>query len=338
MSPVVLAIDGGATATRAALITETGLVLAVGAGGPCVSLLTAEGRAMTAEHVVQAVEAALAAAAPALDGAVSVEAVWAGLTGLDATAGAERWLQQTLAALGDRLRVHGPLRVSSDLDTALEGALGPSAPGIMVYAGTGSVAVSRDPAGKLQRAGGQGYLIDDRGGGFDLGRMALQAVVRAWDGRGPHTLLDELVRARLGVSGWDELRRTVYGAPNPKALIASLAPLVADAAQRGDAVAQAILDEAARELAGLAVALLQRLPDDARASIQVRFAGGAFRNPPLRDAFVAQMAARAPQARVERGLLPPLGGAALLALRTAGLLPPEPSAVVETLRRALGSA
>lgn len=338
MSRLALAIDGGATATRAAVVSERGLVLGHGVGGPCMPLLTAEARRTAGEHVARAVETALAAVDRPPDRPLAVGAVWAGLTGLDNGTSAEEWLRQTLATLDARLSLEGPVRVSSDLETALEGALGPSAPGIMVYAGTGSVAVARDPAGRLHRAGGQGYLIDDRGGGFDLGRMALQAVVRAWDGRGDRTSLEGLVQTALRVSGWEELRRAVYGAPNPKAVIAGLAPLVARAAEQGDPVALAIVDDAARELARLALALLQRLRGVLDAPVRVRFAGGAFRNRPLREAFVREMGTRAPQAEVTQGLLPPLGGAALLALRSAGLASPQPDAVVEHLSRALGPA
>lgn len=334
----MLAIDGGATATRAAVVSETGVVLGHGVGGPSMPLLTAQARDRAAQHVARAVEAAVAEAASRAGRPLAVGAVWAGLTGMDSTANAAAWLRRVLAPLGDRLRVEGPLRVSSDLETALEGALGPSTPGVMVYAGTGSVAAARDSAGRFERAGGQGYLIDDRGGGFDLGRMGLQAVVRAWDGRGPRTLLEARVRAALGVSGWDDLRRAVYGASNPKAVIAAVAPLVAEAAEQGDAVARAIVDDAARELSGLAVALLRRLQGALEIPVEVRFAGGAFRNRPLRDAFVREMATRAPQARVNQGLLPPLGGAALLALQTAGLTPRSQDAVTENLYRFLGSA
>ena len=343
MSRYVLAIDGGATASRAAVVSPEGDVLGHDVGGPCMPLLTPEARERVARHVARAVEGAVARTVERTGDAppLPIVAVWAGLTGMDPSVDAEGWLRGVLASLAAHLRLAGPVRVSSDLDSAVEGALGPRTPGVLVYAGTGSVAVGRDDAGRLHRAGGHGYLIDDRGGGFDLGRMALRAVVRAWDGRGPQTALESLVRSALRVSGWDDLRRAVYGAANPKAVIASLAPLVTDAARRGDTVAQAILRDAALELAELAVAVLGRLPmGSGDAPVDVRFAGGVFSSEPLRVAFAEAVTARLPRANVAPGLLPPLGGAALLALDAAGLSGtlPQADAVVQALRRGLTGA
>ncbi|WP_324669957.1 BadF/BadG/BcrA/BcrD ATPase family protein [Geochorda subterranea] len=340
MSRYVLAIDGGATASRAAVVSSDGDVVGHGVGGPCMPLLTPEARERVARHVTRAVEGAVARALERTGESppLPVAAVWAGLTGLDPGADPVGWLHGVLASLATHVRQAGPVRVSSDLDSAVEGALGPRTPGVLVYAGTGSVAVGRDETGHLHRAGGHGYLIDDRGGGFDIGRMALRAVVRAWDGRGPQTALESSVRSALRVSGWDDLRRAVYGAANPKAVIASLAPLVTDAAQRGDTVAQAILRDAAVELAELAVAVLRRLPvGRSDAAVDVRFAGGVFSSDPLRLAFAEAVTDRLSRAHVAPGLLPPLGGAALLALDAAGLLPAPPmaGAVVQGLRRGL---
>ncbi|HEY8498630.1 MAG TPA: BadF/BadG/BcrA/BcrD ATPase family protein [Limnochordales bacterium] len=340
MIPCVLAIDGGATATRAVVAAADGSVMGRGEGGPCLHLLRPDSREQVARHLLQAVEQAAARAARAGGGEpVAVAAAWAGLTGLDAAAGLLPWLREVLAR-APALRLEGPLRLSSDLDTAVEGALGPAAPGVLVYAGTGSVAVGRDGAGRVERAGGHGYLIDDRGGGFDLGRMALQAVVRAWDGRGPRTRLEQAVRAVLGVTNWEELRRAVYGASNPRALVASLAPLVPEAASQGDPVAGALVKEAADELARLAEAVVRRLHGAGASGVAVRFAGGVFRSTVMQRAFTEAVQARLPGAAACRGLLPPLGGAVLLALRSAGLLP-EPAAcptVVGNLQRALGAA
>lgn len=70
-----------------------------------------------------------------------------------------------------------------------------------------------------------------------------------YDGRGPSTLLTELVLARRGVSSPPELLRSIYGAESPRLEVASLADLVEQSAGQRDKVAIAILNEAARELA-----------------------------------------------------------------------------------------
>ncbi|MEW6047661.1 MAG: BadF/BadG/BcrA/BcrD ATPase family protein [Bacillota bacterium] len=336
-TPPVLAIDGGATATRALLVTGEGTVIGQGSGGPCGPVLSAQAREVVAGRVVAAVSEAVIEATRG-EGHVTVAAVHAGLTGMDRPAERIEWLRAALESLSGRLEIAGPLGLSSDLETAVEGALGPAMAGILVYAGTGSVGAGRSASGQLVRAGGQGYLIDDRGGGFDIGRMALQAVVRAWDGRGPHTVLEELVCQTFGVTGWDGLKRAIYGAPDPKAAVAGVAPLVAEAVRLGDEAARRIVREAAGQLAELALALFRRIRWPAEGPVPVRFAGGAFKNPALVQAFSDQVERLIPGARAERGVLPPAGGAVLMALRAAGLGPDRLASVTSRLVEALGPA
>jgi N-acetylglucosamine kinase-like BadF-type ATPase len=102
--------------------------------------------------------------------------------------------------------------------------------------------------GELIRAGGWGYLIGDEGSGYAIGAAALRAVMHAYDGRGPSTLLTELVLEHRGLSEPPELVRNIYGAESPRLDVASLAGLVEQAADQNDAVAIAILEESARQL------------------------------------------------------------------------------------------
>lgn len=75
----------------------------------------------------------------------------------------------------------GPLRLLGDQEIALAGAI--DGPGAVLVAGTGAICCGRDGAGNRTRVGGYGYLIDDGGSGYALGRDILTAVVRA--GRWP---------------------------------------------------------------------------------------------------------------------------------------------------------
>lgn len=343
--PVVLGIDVGATASRAAVVSPTGIVLGTGHAGPGSPLVTEEARRLVASQIRQAATRALEQAArrlgtdqPELAG--RAVAVHAGLTGAHLPEREVAWLRETLAAVPGWPAAEDACSVtlSSDLDTAMEGALGLGQAGILVYAGTGSVARGRTPSGEHARAGGHGYLIDDRGGGFDLGREALQAVVRAWDGRGRPTSLVGLVAGAANALDWDSLRQAIYGAPNPKAAVAGIAPLVTRAALDGDPVAREILDRAGEQLALLARALLRRLPWPDPASTPVRFGGGAFRSVLLEQSFREALQRSSPGSDVARGLLPPIGGAVLLALRAAGLTPAESCSVTSRLQMPLGQA
>ena len=122
-------------------------------------------------------------------------------------------------------------------------------PAIALVCGTGSIVYGRTAAGEFIRSGGWGYLFGDEGSGYAIGVAALRAVMQAHDGRGPSTLLTELVLTRRGLSSPPELVRSIYGAESPRLEVASLADLVEQAAVREDAVAIAILEEAAQELA-----------------------------------------------------------------------------------------
>jgi glucosamine kinase len=143
--------------------------------------------------------------------------------------------------------------VATDIEIALAAAFG-DGPGIVVSAGTGSVAVGRDRSGRQHRIGGYGWQMGDEGSGYAIGRAALGAVSRAADGRSPRTALSDRVLAASHSENFDALVRWAAGAS--PAEVAALAPHVLDVAAHGDPLAQGIADYAARELTQLAICLL----------------------------------------------------------------------------------
>jgi len=207
--------------------------------------------------------------------------------------------------------------VLADAEVSLTAAFA-AEPGIMVNAGTGSIAYARDPSGKLHRVGGYGWQLGDEGGGYWLGRRALDAAARAQDGRSDgSTLLARLLGA-LGLQRFDDLVR--WTATAMPAQVAALAPHVLNAAREGERVAQAILQDAARELVGLVLALQRHFPGGER--IPVAFAGGLLiPGSPLTALVRDALAAEAPRARVVGGPVDtPVG-----ALRLAAAMPPAPA-------------
>lgn len=200
-------------------------------------------------------------------------------------------------------------RLVGDHETALHGALS-GQPGCALIAGTGSICCGRNAAGEFVRVGGWGHLIDDGGSGYALGRDALAAVVRQWDGRGEATLLSELIPARLGTRTPQELIAYVYG--GDKSRIAAVAPLVAQAAGQGDQAALRIYERGSAELTALVTAAADRL--GLRVG-EVALLGGLLSHDRfLREAFTADLARKAPGLRCVEPRQDAAAGAAMLAL------------------------
>jgi glucosamine kinase len=176
--------------------------------------------------------------------------------------------------------------VTTDIEIALAAAFA-DGPGIVVSAGTGSVAVGRDRTGKQHRIGGYGWQMGDEGSGYAIGRASLGAVSRAVDGRSPKTALsDRLLRATRS-DDYDELVRWAAGAS--PAEVAALAPHVLAVAAAGDPLAQGIADYAARELSQLAICLVPKM--DITPPIPVAVTGGLLSaDQPLRKTLLAKLA------------------------------------------------
>jgi N-acetylglucosamine kinase-like BadF-type ATPase len=180
--------------------------------------------------------------------------------------------QRELAAALIAAQVARRVRVAGDIDITLAAAFG-DGPGILINAGTGSIAFARTPDGRLHRAGGYGWQLGDEGGGYWLGRRALAAAARANDEPEESSTLLERLLVALGLRHLDDLIRWTATA-NP-AQVASLAPHVLNAAREGEAVAQRAVSEAAAELARLVTVLAHHFPGGE--PIAVATAGGLLR-------------------------------------------------------------
>ena len=300
-----LGIDGGGTRTVALLANDEGQLLGRAESGPSNPLKV--GFRKAEREILEAVracrkEAGVPVAARSSRGRL-LNAVCAGIAGVDRPAA-----HRPLLAW---MRRHIPARhhlLTSDAAIALAAAVR-NRPGIIVIAGTGSIAFARDDKGKVLRAGGWGVPYDDRGSGYDLGRTAVQAALEALDGRGPHTALMDAICRRLGLSNISE----IIAQRLEQQQIAALFPLVMDAARDGDLVARHLCDAAACHLADLAVALLKRAGWMRRAT-SVITTGGVFQSSNLiRRAFARHLRRFAPQARVELLQRHPVEGALWLA-------------------------
>jgi N-acetylglucosamine kinase-like BadF-type ATPase len=135
-------------------------------------------------------------------------------------------------------------KVESDARIALEGAFSGKAGSILI-AGTGSIMFGKDEAGEIHRVGGFGRYIGDEGSGYRIGRKGLNAVARFMDGRAKSTKIADLLEQEFSISTSEQLITEVY---RNNFNIASVAPLVFEAAESGDKIAQRILEDEANEL------------------------------------------------------------------------------------------
>ncbi len=304
MSSLVLGIDGGGTQTRALLLASDGTVLGQGKAG--VSNANTVGVQGAATQILAAISEAWSSAQLKPQ---ALSAVFMGLAGVGA-AGIQPTLRQALLAKAPFLPVD--FKMTRDAEAALAGGI-PGRSGLVLIAGTGSFCLGRDSSQRVATCGGWGWLLDDIGSGFYLGREALRAVLFAADGRGPATVLSSLVKAELGVSTSSELVGWVYSRNPYTQPIAALAKRVLEAAASGDAVANAILEAGARGLAELAQKTISQLTWNGAPEL-VLAGGVALSGAPYQPVIEAALRATVPSLKLTAPELPPVAGAALRAL------------------------
>lgn len=201
------------------------------------------------------------------------------------------------------------VRLAHDSITSYLGALG-NVPGVVVAAGTGVVTLAvgeRDVA----RVDGWGNLIGDAGSGYWIGRAALDAVMRAHDGRGPATALTPLAEKEFG--DLEGAYMILQGDEHRVSRIAAWSRTTAELAAAGDQVCQRILVAAGGELALSACAGLERVGQAERREPAVSTVGKVFTCPVVMESFREAVLAKHPGARLLEPQGTGLDGAALLA-------------------------
>jgi N-acetylglucosamine kinase-like BadF-type ATPase len=321
-----LGFDGGGTRTRAWLVDASGHLL--GSGEASSSNPNNLGTPAAVAALFSAASAAWSAAGLPPRPAT---AAFAACAGLKTTADGEAFAAALHAAgLAHRCAA------ANDTVAALAGGLG-GAPGLVLIAGTGSFCLGRDASGHTVWRGGWGWLLDDIGGAFWLGREALRAVVLAADGRAPATTLRETLLAHYGVTEPDALLSALYRPDLAPVELAALAPLVTSAAATGDAVALSLLHASAAGSAELVRLTAEALAWRPGQPVPLVLVGGlALAGPPYTPLLHAALRAAVSEFELREPLLPPVAGAALRALELGGI-PPSP-ALLGALAQALSHA
>jgi N-acetylglucosamine kinase-like BadF-type ATPase len=308
MPDLFLGVDGGQSSTTALIADSSGRVLGVGRGGPCNHIKTGDGRAKFENAINGCVRAAVHEAG--LDPAsLHFAAACLGFSGGP----------KDKADLVRQLIPADRYDITNDGVIALSGATG-GQPGIIVVAGTGSIAYGRNARGEFARSGGWGYIYGDEGGGFDITREALRASLRMEERWGPATSLHSKLLTATATDSANDLMHRFYTTDFPRPQIASYSQLVDEAAREGDKVALEILNRAAQQLAAFAANVRHVLFASGESAL-VCPVGSVYNSEILRYRFETLVAFE-PANRFAEPRFSPAAGALLQAWALAGLAPP----------------
>ena len=296
-----LGIDGGGSKTSC-LIGDENSILGSGSGGP--SNVVRVGEKMAGESLQGAIRQACAIA--------KITPVQVNRTCIGASGAGRPEITTLLSGVLSKI-VGGTVEVVGDTVIALEAAFG-SEPGVIVIAGTGSIAYGRNEKGQTLRAGGWGHAISDEGSGHWIGRAAVSAAVHAYDEQQKPPLLDRIMQF-WKVDTFGELIVKANASPPPD--FAALVPTVLAASDSGDPLARSVLHDTGTRLAALCKAVIRRLFPSAGA-VPVAMSGGVFRNSPLVcQVFYNNVRSEFHSAVVNLGVIEPVRGALELARKGA---------------------
>jgi N-acetylglucosamine kinase-like BadF-type ATPase len=297
-----LGFDGGGTKTECYALDFSGGVSGRGIAGPsnplrvgyeaAIASIEAAGKeAMTAAQVTRA----------------DIRGICAGLAGAGVPAAANN-----MARAIEKLWPQAGVRVMTDAEAALEAAVGYES-GVVLIAGTGSIAIGRNAAGNSARVGGYGPWVGDPGSAYEIGRHGVEAAARARDLSGPPTTLGKRIATAMKCGAWEEVIERISAGPDT--VFPQLFPVMVQAAEENDEMARAIFSRAALDLSKLAITVVGLLGIKDEEFTLAR-AGGVFNRFQMLDRRVDALIAKVcPKARIGLLSVPPALAAARLAIR-----------------------
>lgn len=209
------------------------------------------------------------------------------------------------------------ITIVDDKVLALEGSLG-GENGIVVYAGTGSFAITRDSSGDIVTSGNMGYILGDEGGGFYIAHKAIRAFIRSIDGRGESSKLTEEIGRRLmkmyRASNLSELFYRLYSKRIDVGRIAKLTSIVTKLAEKGDEQSLEIIRDAVNELVLMAYAVAKRA-GLLNKPFLLTYSGNVFNSSIFTKIFREEVSKSFPYAKVVEPILPPVLGGVILGLK-----------------------
>lgn len=313
-----LGLDAGATRTRCVLADNEKILARASSGTIKIMRRPVE----DAERNLDALLRDIAAESGiSLD---SIACTCVGLAGISVPRVAD-WVRNEL-----HVRVGGEILLAGDEEIALEAAFSGGS-GVMVAAGTGSNLIGRASNGQRVHVGGWGPVVADEGSGNWIGKRAIRAVFDASD-RDEETLLMKKVQEAWELERVIDLVDVANRIPGPQ--FSKLTPIVVECAQRGDADAIRILEQAGYFLGTFAVLTARRVVKLEPAGApppEVAFAGSILsRISAVREAMIASIHRELPGIQIRSEAVDPVLGALWRAREHCGSNPsPDSSATVQ---------
>lgn len=298
----VIGIDGGGSGSTLKIFSEDGVEVGAVVGGP--TNISAQPAYEVKSILESLINEGLTNAKVNID---DVAAICIGAAG----AGRERQasiLKELIADIG----IKGNIVIKDDTHIALVAGAGKEE-GIIVIAGTGSIAYGRTTEGRSFRAGGWGHIIGDEGSAYYIGVKAINEALKSYDGRSGSTALLPMILEAIGADSVDQLVEYVYRGEFSKSKIAKLARVVDEVFKKGDKTAKSILEESAYELFLLADAVIKAL--DMTDTVLVTSGSVLLKNKFIFDNFYSLVKANYPSLKISKLNKDPAYGAVHIALK-----------------------
>ncbi|WP_188856309.1 BadF/BadG/BcrA/BcrD ATPase family protein [Oceanobacillus indicireducens] len=256
----ILAIDGGGTKTIAVITDKAGNVLSTGKSGTANYHVAGKKGAINTlkEVIVKAVNNLKKYHYPDRFVEISFHKCVFALAGIDTKkdqVNVDEIVSQALAQSGIKI---DKVIIENDALSVLLGATN-NQPGAILIAGTGSIVFAHDGKENYVRTGGFGHRLGDEGSGYWIGKQAISAILKMHDGRGPKTLLQELVLEHFNFTDHEALYNWVYSPDFSIHQVGALAKIVEKANYEGDGASRTILEQSADELYQLVSTAVNRV-------------------------------------------------------------------------------
>jgi N-acetylglucosamine kinase-like BadF-type ATPase len=298
----LVGMDGGGTKTTCIITDLNGNIMHEFTGGPSNFLML--GTETVSETLLQLITKSTEAVGITSD---QLGAVVVGTTGAGRRPDAEKLEHDFVNYAAFKGIGFKNFRVESDARVALEGAFSGN-PGSILIAGTGSIMFGMDQSGSIIRVGGFGRFLGDEGSGYVLGKKGLIAVSKEYDGRGEKTVITELVRQKFNIDSPEVLITEIY---KNNFDLASAAPLVIEAAEKGDKAALVILEQETDEMISHVRTMHKKIDE---IELNLSLIGGLVTHENLySQTFKRKLKEELPQVNLKEPDYPPAMGAILMA-------------------------